>query len=166
MKVLFLDVDGVLNSTEDWIESKLLGHEHNSGTRHLSRAKLALLCMIIKHTGCRVVLSSTWRLHYSIEDFLEMLVAQAGPLSEKYFNDEVFIGSTGNMRGFDRADEVFSYLVARPEVTSFCILDDNDQGFSTHYLLKDKFVQTDKDHCGMSVDDAYNCITILGEQHA
>lgn len=49
MKILFLDVDGVLNSL-------------NTGGRYaLKRSCLKRLQNIVKDTGCEIVLSSTWR---------------------------------------------------------------------------------------------------------
>lgn len=49
MKVLFLDVDGVLNT-------------YNSGGIYtLTKSKLRLLQYIVEQTNCKIVLSSTWR---------------------------------------------------------------------------------------------------------
>lgn len=48
-KILFLDVDGVLNS-------------HKTGGRYaLKRSCLRRLEDIVRETGCQIVLSSTWR---------------------------------------------------------------------------------------------------------
>ncbi|MBB2964929.1 HAD domain-containing protein [Methylobacterium sp. R2-1] len=52
--VLFLDIDGVLNSRECW--ASLRGQRHK-----IDRAKVALLNEVIAATGCRLVVSSTWR---------------------------------------------------------------------------------------------------------
>ena len=51
MKLIFLDVDGVLNSAE-WLET-------NQG--EIDPAKVRLLKQMIDATGAKVVLSSTWR---------------------------------------------------------------------------------------------------------
>ena len=48
MKVLFLDVDGVLNRC-------------GKSAQGLEEDKVALLKQIVAATGCRIVLSSTWR---------------------------------------------------------------------------------------------------------
>jgi hypothetical protein len=53
--VLFLDIDGVLNSRDCW--------ERLRGSRHkIDREKVALLNEIVAETGCRIVVSSTWRI--------------------------------------------------------------------------------------------------------
>ena len=52
--VLFLDIDGVLNSRDCW--------ERLRGSRHkVDREKVVLLNEIVAATGCHVVVSSTWR---------------------------------------------------------------------------------------------------------
>lgn len=51
MKVLFLDVDGVLN-----------GHQqHKNGYCGIDPVKVELLDDIVRGTGCRIVLASAWR---------------------------------------------------------------------------------------------------------
>ncbi|WP_132254691.1 HAD domain-containing protein, partial [Methylobacterium segetis] len=52
--MLFLDIDGVLNSRDCW--------ERLRGSRHkIDREKVALLNEVVAATGCRIVVSSTWR---------------------------------------------------------------------------------------------------------
>lgn len=57
MKVIFLDVDGVLNSI-GWME-KNKGKLH--GNTEIDPSKVKLLKQIIDKTEAKVVLSSTWR---------------------------------------------------------------------------------------------------------
>lgn len=52
--VLFLDIDGVLNSRDCW--GRLKGQRHK-----IDREKVALLNEVVAATGCRIVMSSTWR---------------------------------------------------------------------------------------------------------
>lgn len=64
MKVIFLDVDGVLNS--------LSCKEKIDGYLFVEDEKIALLKELIDHTGAKVVLSSTWRYGwYAMEHFEE-----------------------------------------------------------------------------------------------
>ena len=51
MKVIFLDVDGVLNSAQDGYSIRLKTDSH-----------LKLLQYIVKETGAKIVLSSSWRI--------------------------------------------------------------------------------------------------------
>lgn len=67
--LLFLDVDGVLNSAR-WCREKPPGGGIGidpSAARHLQR--------IIDETGCKLVLSSTWRKDYSIAVMRSKLIA-------------------------------------------------------------------------------------------
>lgn len=56
MKVIFLDVDGVLNSM-DWFE-KTKGAK---GYREINPQKVEFLKEIVEKTNAKIVLSSTWR---------------------------------------------------------------------------------------------------------
>lgn len=63
MKVIFLDVDGVLNSA-DWFKK-------NKGIRGYAKInpkKVALLKEIIDKTNAKIVLSSTWRMLEKTKD--------------------------------------------------------------------------------------------------
>ena len=53
MKIIFLDVDGVLNTVRDF---RIFGHGY------INDEFVALLARIVEQTGARIVLSSSWRL--------------------------------------------------------------------------------------------------------
>lgn len=55
-KIIFLDIDGVLNSL-DYFES-VKGHK---GYKEINPEKVKLLKEIVERTGAKIVLSSTWR---------------------------------------------------------------------------------------------------------
>lgn len=57
MKVLFLDVDGVLNC---WTTKELTLH----GYKFVERKFVKRVKRIVDETGCKIVLSSTWRKGY------------------------------------------------------------------------------------------------------
>lgn len=52
--ILFLDIDGVLNCHDSWKRPR-------RGKHRIDRDKVALLTEIVATTGCKVVVSSTWR---------------------------------------------------------------------------------------------------------
>lgn len=54
MKVIFLDVDGVLNSEKDLLEAK--------GKSELFDRPLILLKELVESTKAKIVVSSTWRI--------------------------------------------------------------------------------------------------------
>ena len=78
MKVIFLDIDGVLNSDTDFFELRKFGHPVNEikGSKVINRGCLALLQQIIEDTDAKIVLSSTWRHHYTLEEMHEMFTAR------------------------------------------------------------------------------------------
>lgn len=107
MKVLFLDIDGVLNcpTTKERIGGEgifaaMIGLD--------ARPVNLLLNWLALFPEVKVVLSSTWRLH---PDTLGLAQA-ALPIMDV----------TPNKR--HRQDEVMSWLAAHPEVEAFAILDD------------------------------------------
>lgn len=63
--VLFLDIDGVLN-TSDFIRA-LPAHKREHDRYRLNRAAVARLEHVRRATGCRIVVSSSWRIGESIE---------------------------------------------------------------------------------------------------
>lgn len=91
MRLLFLDVDGVLNSAE-WLysteqqrlEVEYVGNEHLM----LNRDMMGRLNRILGASGAKVVISSSWRTGHELPRLREILVA-AG------FEGEV-IGATPN----------------------------------------------------------------------
>lgn len=56
MKVIFLDIDGVLNSM-DWFERI----KEQTGYNEINPSKVKLLKEIVDRTGADIVLSSTWK---------------------------------------------------------------------------------------------------------
>ena len=133
MKVLFLDVDGVLNCTytfqrtyERWKETGAAtkGPEFAWPMGHLDDALVPNLNPIVEQTGCKIVLSSSWRVIAKIPDFRNW-VSQKG---FKY--PEAIIDRTRSSVGDDpdgRGNEIKDWLTAHPEVTAYVILDDDSQ---------------------------------------
>ena len=163
MNVLFLDIDGVLNSL-DWYERRAgsLGIEATSRpANELDPFAVERLNRVMTATGCSVVISSTWRLRYSPQRIAAMLV-RCG------LNPSLvprFIGSTDNdAPPFDmpnrtrcgRGMQIQRWLDAH-DVERFAIVDDDsDMGHLLPHL-----VQTSHDH-GMLDEHADALIAALG----
>lgn len=126
MKVIFLDVDGVLN--EDTTPTRT-----RSRVIFIDQEKLLRLKRIADATGAKIVLSSTWR--YDRDDaryngdFLELQEAfrKAGLEFYSYTPEEV----TGRKRGV----EIKAWLGLHPEVNRYIILDDELFDFKKRGLL-------------------------------
>lgn len=107
MKVLFLDIDGVLNCATT---QEKVGRGTFAAFPGLDARLVGLLgAWLLEHPEVSVVISSSWRLD---EDQLDLIREAGIP----------FIGITRNMT--NRATEIDDWLNAHPEVETFAILDD------------------------------------------
>lgn len=114
IKVIFLDVDGVLNS--DKTSRRTAGGYTFVGSRQMKNLR-----RIIEETGAKVVLSSDWR--YDRDDpkwngdFLE--------LKEELLRYGISLyGFTPELRSAHRGAEIDAWLKDHDEVENFVILDD------------------------------------------
>jgi hypothetical protein len=80
MKVLFLDIDGVINTTGGEMGHRicLKRNSDKSGPAEWAEwfdpACLYYLHQIVKDTGCKIVISSTWRLGETVESMKEWFI--------------------------------------------------------------------------------------------
>lgn len=154
-KILFLDIDGVLNRRIDFIEQ----YEKN-GTNVIGRPCLTLLQRILQETRCKIVLSSTWRLF----DWESDLEYHGFPTSKVVGVTPII--HTGDMET-RRGREIHQYIVENyphaeaPYDTrllkSFCIVDDNNDMLP---YQQDMFVQTSTDN-GLTPVETKKIIEIL-----
>lgn len=110
MKVIFLDIDGVLNSDEYFDRIKDLNIQGIQSEVDIE--KIRLLKKAIDVTGARVVLSSSWRYTRNAQYLKELLLQY-----------NIFTDSTPflqNRRGL----EIKKYLENNPNIEDFVILDD------------------------------------------
>ena len=68
MKVLFLDIDGVVNNKRT--------KENFKGFMAIDPAMAALVQRIVRNTGCEIVLSSSWRLFQNGRDEIERKICK------------------------------------------------------------------------------------------
>lgn len=132
MRVVFLDIDGVLN-TLGW----LYAHAHRADARDpqnmIDPAHVAHLNTLTGRTGASLVISSSWRVLYPTHE-MRVVLRRAGvtaPVIDR-------TPHTGPRRGH----EIAAWLKCRArhvgDVRSFVILDDN----SDMEHLCDRLVQT------------------------
>ncbi len=75
MKVLFLDIDGVVNNKRT--------KKNFEGFTAIDPAMAALVQRIVQNTGCEIVLSSSWRLFQNSRDELERKICKLAPGSDQ-----------------------------------------------------------------------------------
>ena len=120
MKVLFLDIDGVLNSTAYRTE-KLLNDRDYSVL--IEPQKVANLRKIVDVTGAQIVLSSSWNKFWDYDP-----VDNAG----KRINNALtayglrIMDKTPWSRDSSRGEQIDAWLRANNHVEQYVILDDND----------------------------------------
>jgi len=127
-KIIFLDIDGVLNSSKFFEEQGFDPDVDEEGYEPLSLEWWAqgidpeavkLVNEIVSRTGARVVISSSWRLNTNIGYLRRVLQARG-------FEGDI-IGATPRLQGDHRGREIAAWLHAHGrDVESFVILDDDD----------------------------------------
>ena len=127
MKVIFLDIDGVLNvipqGRDKW---GALFHPHL--VDNLKR--------IIDATGAKIVISSTWRMGNELHGMKEMWRDRGLP-GEVVGVTPNFMYKTGST--LQRGKEIDAYLEEHPQITNYVIIDD-DSDMEPHQL--ENFVMT------------------------
>lgn len=130
-KVLFLDIDGVLNSNF-WNDSHRT--EISDGTL-IDEEKIKLLAVLVKETGAEIILHSGWRFWFDAE--CKPLCTQAAKLAELLAKENLYISgvtpdlTTEEIRktkkfSLVKADEILLWLSLHNNVTGWVVLDDLD----------------------------------------
>ena len=140
MQVIFLDVDGVLNS-ESWYRRRaglsdddavpvplVLPVRTRSRDDEIDPDAVQRLNRLTDLTGAALVLSSTWRMAGT--DWLTLFLHRHGVRGN-------IVGATPVLPG-PRGDEIEAWLSGHPEVTGFVILDD---GADMDRLLLERLVR-------------------------
>jgi hypothetical protein len=152
MKVIFLDIDGVMNSTDEMLELLKQKPKNRSDVTLPSDAKCSLLKQLVDDTGAEIVLSSSWRLSLNaIQDVIDAFrpygltlsgftcqyVAKSKFKGTKYYKIEPRYYHVGydptepnneSVYIEDRGAEIAYWLLKHPDVKNFIILDDESSG--------------------------------------
>lgn len=178
MKAVFLDVDGVLNSTEHLMSLKevapatseeedtifkvspylvrgypkdMLLHD----MRSIDSKAVALLNNLLERSRAKVVISSSWR-HLLTLSVIQGLLEHQGfkgePLGMTPLQVEAPPGCGEALRGH----EIQAWLTEHPEVDRFVILDDDTD--MAH--LEDRLVRTEF-AVGLTVEDVERALVLL-----
>lgn len=145
MKILFLDIDGVLNSGRTQIAFGGYPHSFRPGCMtRFDYVAINLVRLLCEETEASIVLSSDWRYDCTAHEAangLDLPIMDVTP-----------INVTGT-----RAMEIAAWLAAHPEVTTYAIVDDVldiDDVHGTRWVL------TNPDF-GLSLADYKRLKTIL-----
>ena len=136
MKVIFLDIDGVLNS-------KRYDNDRAAWTGNIDQTRMVLLKRLVDCTGAEIILSSSWRIHWDVG---EAQCDQRGLEMNRIFGAYglKIAGKTPRISFDRRADEIREWLRTNEGlVEQFVILDDIPYGWDelsshvvkTNYLI-------------------------------
>lgn len=154
MKVIFLDIDGVVNcyDTKERAPSKVIGVEQRL---------IAHIKEIVDATGAKLVLSSTWRKDWAF-DLLD-------GIDWRYLRDEFakqdlyFMDYTPSRRDSHRGEEIKEWLESTGyDVESYVVID--DEMFDIWDLHDGHMVQTSA-MTGIKPGAVKMAIEILSKQH-
>ena len=149
MKVIFLDFDGVLNS------ERYFAQDRQSGIA-IDPSRMALLRKIVFTTDARIVLSTSWRRHWSI---IPWMCNETGQEINRVFeNSNLYIYDKTPERNNNRYEEITQWLRGHSQVKNFVVLDDEpfEEG-----LLRDHFILTSRLRRGLDEDDVKKAIEML-----
>jgi hypothetical protein len=145
MKVLFLDIDGVLNSQRTVVACKGFPHSFDGHDRDkFDWIAVGLIRKLCDETGASICLSSSWRIIHSVHECANAL-------------DLPIFDRTPSLNG-PRGMEINAWLSEHPEVTTYAIVDDLSD------MLPDQlpnFVQTSEKN-GLSIENWADLKRILG----
>lgn len=152
MKILFLDIDGVLNSRP---------YINKVGRGDAIDPRCVLqLNEVIRRTGCKVVVSSAWRVLHTWTELLSIL-------QDHGVNTAEFISKTP-CRFHDflcRDDEILEWIQNNgPTDLIWAVVDDEASGMDKvkHRMVKTEFWDKGQG-CGLTPAKAEELIAILGE---
>lgn len=146
MKIIFLDIDGVLNHRQFLIEAERVDAVSDECIARLNR--------IIEATGAKCVLSSTWRVMFPLEEILNDFLIPGG------FKGEI-VGKTppAKFSYRPRGNEIQEWLDDHPEVTKFVILDDEEDMLH----LENRLIRTSFEDGGLLDEHVEEAISMLKE---
>lgn len=153
-KIIFLDIDGVLNGYNFWstLGWQLVYLTHNENIKDWYRkatdpcgvheSKVKRLSKIVQKTNAKVVMSSSWRDYFwkvPYEDKHDRQRKLADYLNKYYIE---VIDITPHATNGQRDAEILTWLAQHEdEVENFIILDD-ENSFLTAFHEDDRFIQT------------------------
>lgn len=183
MKIIFLDIDGVLNCDQSCLDYVYIKknnlplnmyyqiHEKDNKVfpMPIEEEKVQILGEIVKLTGAKVVLTSSHRADW--KDGKEKLQFSKSKallyLFEKYNIDVVGITPYINNRLISpREDEINAYLNEHKEIESFCVIDDDDFDLISlkDFLVKTTRYKNEIDEGGLQKRHVDEAIKILGKK--
>lgn len=163
MKIIFLDVDGVLNSEDD-----LMIHRKKNSIKgcilyaEVEDRPLKLLKEIVKKTSAKIVVSSSWRIgceRSGKESVFGKGLYEKLKRRLKDFGMEIYDITPSLGSGTQRGDEIREWL-SKNETENFIILDDDSD--MREYINTEHFIHTTYKH-GLTEELKNRAIEVLNK---
>lgn len=154
MRVLFVDIDGVLNS----ITSK----SRCDGFIGIDNSKVKLLKEIIDKTNAKIVLVSIWKSHWE-KDYTLICHHDAKYLNNKFRKQNLFIFDKTKDNNSNRGEGIYNWIKEH-NVSNWAVLDDEIFDDYEKYGILDHLVKTefyDKNGGGLQKNHVEKAIKIL-----
>lgn len=150
--ILFLDIDGVLNS-RDYIRR---GGSMNSKSDGIDPQAVTRLQRIVDESNCSIILSSTWRLIHSLADMRGRLIAKGMrspcPLRGKTPD---LSSRGGTIERYQRGLEVNAWISTMGFKAAYACIDDDGDFMPGQNLVQTNF------ETGLLEEHADRCIRLL-----
>ncbi len=170
MKIIFLDIDGVLNNTS-WFKSReacvSTATRMEYDLSNIDPNSVIILNEIINATEAKVVISSTWRKTNSVK-YLQELLEKKGFTGEIIDKTGVlyFRGIEGYNYSVPRGCEIKAWLEINKGIlgdkiskVKYAILDDDSDML---YWQRENYFRVDP-YCGLTSNVAYRVINFLNK---
>ena len=161
-KVIFLDIDGVLNSNF-WNEDH---QKEISDGKYIDTEKVKLLAKLVNRSDASIILHSGWRFWFDSDlkpmrpeaGYLESLLGDEG-ISVAGMTPDLTTEEIRKTKKFSKvkADEILMWLKNHPDVHSWVVLDDLELHNAE---IEQHQVKTDAEH-GLLETDVEKALEIL-----
>lgn len=169
MKIIFLDIDGVLNTSET--NKKIPKEQRKYGIIGIEETKVQILKRIIEETNAKIVLNSIWNLDFRKEG--SKIIAENEKALEllkklKKYNLEIY-DITPEVPNHMKKNQIEAWLTNHPNIITFVIIDDEIADLITYYknnqLVKTNFFPSKEQNgeCGLCERQADEAIKILNK---
>ena len=152
-KVIFLDVDGVLNcDTSTSRCGPYVGIDSD---------KVKRLRRIVESTGAHIVLCSSWKDEWYCEPFKDDQSELTNYLDRKLKRERLYIIDKTKDDWHNRGEGILKHVNMHPTVKQFIIIDDELFDYEQYTKLMKSLVKTDPS-VGLQDDDVERAIALLG----
>lgn len=149
--ILFLDIDGVLNTAETYKRADTWADTVEAATQLFEPSCVAHLNTITEQTNAQIVVCSAWRNIFTLAGLQQIFQA---------------VGIRANVLDVtptsvsQRAKAVMAWLAKHPEVQHWCVLDDDIRAYDSHLPNSNYLVGIDGD-VGLTETDALIAVAQL-----